>query len=305
MRSQPLAAALTVLLLTALGACSDGETSEATSDPTEQTGQTESTEAAPPTPEEYAEAHDLYHALADTLDEANQSAVDFQAAAKKASEKDPQGFRDSAALTDAVAQQEAAVADRDAAVAALGDQPAMADEELATAYQTFADKYAVAMAYQDGFNDSFPAFLATNDACTAMLGAPQPKASLLDQVKWATQWVAIEKEYAEPCLSAAAELEGSTNEDMVAVGGLYEQWVADRADLGARLRAGEMTMPQFPKRLKKVNDGFTTAFAETATFSETLGTLFPNAEYDAIDVVFEDRVGESEAPDASPSASVS
>lgn len=303
MRSPRLAAVLTVLALTALGACSDGETgSDAAPDPTEQSA---SPEAAEPTTEEYDEAHDLYHALADTLDEASQAAVAFQDAVKKAGEEDPKGFRESAAVADAVAQQEAAVTERDAAVAELGDQPAMADEELAAAYRAFADKYAVAMAYQDGFNDSFPAFLATNDACTAVLSAPEPKASALEPARWAKQWLAIAKRYAEPCLAGAAELAESTNEDVVAVGGLYEQWIADRADLVARFGAGEVSMKAFPKELKKVNDGFTTAFGETATFSETLGTLFPNAEYDAVDVVFEDRVGESEAPDASPSASVS
>lgn len=310
MRSPARAAVLTVLLLGALSACSDGKVdADSASEPSVETPTDASTDATPePTTEATAdaaaveEAHALYHALADELDAASQGAADFQTAVKAASEKDPQGFRESSKVARAVEAQQAVVAERDAAVAALGEHPAMADEELAASYQAFAERYAVAMAYQDGFNDSYPAFLATNDDCVAVLGAKEPAVSPLEPAKWARQWQAIERPLARRCLKGAEEIGASTNEDMAKVGGLYERWMADRADLVERFGAGKVSMKAFPKQLKKVNDRFTSAFGRTAAFSETLGELYPTAEYDAVDVVFEDLLGEEDPGSGSPSA---
>ena len=73
------------------------------------------------------------------------------------------------------------------------------------------------------------------------------------------------------------------------------------------VRDGEATTKQAGKRLKKVNDSMLKVYERTATFSDTLGTLMPNAEYDAVDPVFKDRVGEldAESPSVSPSESPS
>ena len=66
MRSRALAAALTVVVLTSLGACSDGEVDPAPApDPTELSPVAPTSDAA-----DLEEAHALYHALAGELEAA-------------------------------------------------------------------------------------------------------------------------------------------------------------------------------------------------------------------------------------------
>lgn len=177
----------------------------------------------------------------------------------------------------------------------------MADEELASSYGVFTERYAAAMAYQDGFNDSYAAFLATNDACGAVLDMKEVQAPTIKA--YAERWLAQHEKVAAPCLAGAEELATSTNEDLVAVGAVYAAWIDDRIAAMTLALDGKAAPQQAISRLKKANKTMLRTYEATATFSETLAELMPTDEYDAVDVVFKDRVGESEAadPTASPS----
>lgn len=275
----------------------------------------ESPSAEPsPTTADYEEAHVMYHDLATVLDGAARAAADFQDGVKKAEEADPRGFRKdpAAAIQSLVAAQEAQVATRDAAVQELADHPAMADPELGAAYDAFAEKYAVAMAYQDGFNDSYATFLATNDRCSAVLTKTRDVRGLTVEI-YAENWLYVHKRAAAPCLDGAAELATSANEDLARIGTNYTDWIERRVATMRLVRDGKATTKKAGKRLKKVNDAMLKTYERAAKFSDTLGALMPNAEYDAVDVVFKDRVGElgegdpsatpPVAPDESPAGS--
>lgn len=290
MRSRVLAATLTVLVLTA---CSDGGD--------DQDGG--SGGSSTPTEAEYAEAHDLYHDLATVLDDASAAAADFQSTVQKASEQDPEGFRDSPEVATAIEEQQAAVEEREAALTELAEHPAMADEELAAAYEEFTTQYAEATAYQDGFNDSYPAFLVSNDVCPAVFESG-PQGAVSYQA-YARAWLRAQQKASKPCLAINDELSESANEDLAAVADRWGQLVQQRLTAINAMALGGAGSDETLRAVKKANDTFVKDYGRLSKFSKVLGELYPNEEYDAIDVIFEERLGEddesSEAPSEEPS----
>lgn len=281
MRSRVLAATLTVLVLSA---CSGGGD--------ESEGGSGGSSA--PTEVEYAEAHDLYHDLATVLDDASAAAADFQSTVQKASEQDPEGFRDSPEVATAIEEQQAAVEEREAALTELAEHPAMGDEELAAAYEDFRTQYAEATAYQDGFNDSYPAFLVSNDVCTAVFesgpqGAPTYQA-------YARAWLRSQQKASKPCLKVNEELSESTNEDIAAVAQRWGQLVQQRLTAINAMALGSAGSDETLRAVKKANDSFVKDYGKLSKFSDVLGELYPDEAYDAIDTIFEDRLGEDAEP---------
>jgi hypothetical protein len=290
MRSRALATMLTVLLLTA---CSGG------GEEPEASPEGSSAGAGTPTEAEYAEAHELYHDLADVLDQAGDAAATFQATVKKAHDKDPEGFRDSPAVAAAVEEQEAAVATREAALTELAEHPAMADEELAAAYEKFRTGYAEAIAYQDGYNDSYPAFLTSGDVCTRVFeSGPEDAPSF---TAYAREWLRLQEKASAPCLEATDELAGSGNEDVVAVADRWGQLIDERTAAIRRMSQGKLSSDKTLSAVKKANNAFIEDYDRLTDFSKRLGELYPIDEYDAIDPIFEDRLGASADPSDGPS----
>lgn len=291
---------LTVLVIAGalLAGCGGGSEADPEADPT-------STAAPSPTTADFEEAHALYHDLGTVLDDAAQGAADFQAAVLKAWKKDPKRFgKDPEAATrTAIEEQQGVVAAREAALTELAEHPAMADEELAASYQTFHEQYDVAMDYQDGYHDSYPVLLVTNDACAAV--QEMRDVIGLTPEMYAENWLREHGEVAAPCRAGAARLASSTNEDVVALATAYTTWMDDREAPLELVRKGKLTIKQASARLQKANDAMDAAVNEHAGFSDTLAELMPTEEYAAVDTVFEDRVGETGSASPSPSASTS
>lgn len=290
MRTRLLATTLTAVLL--LTGCSGGD------DPEGGSGEP-SGEAAAPTEAEYDEAHDIYHDLADDLDAAGAAAAEFQAAVKKARDRDPEGFADSPAVAAAFEEQAAAVADREAALAELAGHPAMADEELAAAYEEFATRYAEAMAYQDGYNDSYPVFLASQDVCQAVFGSGPEDASSFGS--YAKEWLRMQRAAATACQETTSELAGSGNEDVVALAERWDQVIEERLAAIERFAQRKLSGDQALKLVEKANNAFLEDYERLSGFSDRLGELMPIDAYEAMDPIFEDRLGETDEPSDEPS----
>jgi hypothetical protein len=296
-RTRILPTALVALAL-ALSACSDGKVGgepvgsdrPELSTPSMSPKPSVSVPASEPTTAEYEEAHALYHALSDVLNDANHEAGDYQAAVRKARDRDPAGFPDSPKVTKAVAALQAATTARDAALAELTEHPAMADEELAAAYQAFTTGYAEAVTYQDGFNDSYPLFLEVGDVCAKVFEVRVPARG--SSVAYAEAWLAEHATVAAPCLELSTGLASSANEDMVRVSELYQRLIEQREAAFIGVRDLTMGPDQSVAALEKANKRFLRDYEKTTKFSDRLGELVPLDLYDAVDPIFKDRVGE-------------
>ncbi len=289
-------AALVLLVGTTLTGCSGGG-DQSDSGPEGSPGAT--TSAPPrPTDAEYDEAYALYHGLAGVLNETNKRSSAYQDLVRKAWQQDPEGFRKAPRVIKAVRKQRAAAADRDAALAALAAQPAMADAELGAAYQTFATQYAAAAAYQDGFDDSFPLFLAVGTQCQQIFGVEATEAESFEA--YATTWLERHREASAPCLKQGAGLASSGNEDVARLPARYARLVEERKAAVVGLRDQTATAQQSLKALAKADKRFTRDYARLTRFSERLAELVPVAAYEAVDPIFEDRVGETPSADPTP-----
>ncbi|MEI5672234.1 MULTISPECIES: hypothetical protein [unclassified Nocardioides] len=245
-----------------------------------------------PTTAQYDEAQTLFHDLAGVLDETNTRAVAYQARVRTAWENDPDGFRKRPKVVRAVKQQAAVAARRDAALAALAEQPAVVgDEELGTAYRAFVEGYAAVSAYQDGFNGSYPVFLAAGDACQSLVGVQPPAGASYSETGAA--WLEAHEEAAAPCLRLSAKLRSSTNTDVARLPRLYRRLVSDRNAAIERLRDGDTDLAGAMKTLGRVDRAFTRDYARATRFDARIATLVPDDLYQAVDVVFEERVGGS------------
>lgn len=290
MRARVAASALALGLVgSALTACSGGGGDDADSGPGATPSATQS--AAPrATAAEYAEAQTLYGGLAGVLNETNRRSATYQDVVRNAWEDDPQGFRKAPRIVKAVRQQRDVAAKRDAAFAALAAHPAMVDEELAAAYQAFQTQYASAAAYQDGFDDAFPLFLAVGTACQRIFGVEVTAPAAFEA--YAGTWLERHEEAAAPCLKLSAGLAESENEDMAKLSDRYARLVAQRRKAVVRLRDGASTPRQALKAITKANRSFTRDYARLTRFSERLAALVPVAAYEAIAPILDGRVAE-------------
>lgn len=277
---RPLAVALVVLALL-LTACTGGGDDDPGEGP----------EAAPtgPTTAQYDEARTLFHDLAGVLDETNTSSTAYQARVRTAWENDPDGFRKRPKVIRAVKQQRGVAARRDAALAALAEHPAVVgDEELETAYRAFVEGYAAVAAYQDGFNDSYPVFLAAGDACQGLAGVQPPAGASYSETGEA--WLEAHERAAAPCLRLSAKLRSSTNTDVARLPRLYRRLVADRDAAIERLRDGDTDLAGAMKALGRLDRAFTRDYARATRFDAQIAALVPDDRYQAVDVVLEERV---------------
>ena len=290
MRARIAAGVLALGLVgTALTACSGGGGDDADSGP----GSTPSvTASAPPraSAAEYAEAQTLYRGLADVLNQTNKRSATYQDVVRNAWEDDPQGFRKAPRVVKAVRQQRDVAAKRDAALAALAAHPAMVDEELSAAYQAFQTQYAAAAAYQDGFDRSFPLFLAVGTACQRIFGVEVTAPAAF--TAYAGTWLERHQEAAAPCLKLSAGLAESENEDLARLSDRYARLVAQRRKAVVRLRDGASTPRQALKAITKANRDFARDYARLTQFSERLAALVPTSAYAAIAPILDDRVAE-------------
>ena len=288
---------LAVALAASLSGCDGGKGSgEPGAGPTSSRATTSSA----PTRDDLEAMHDDLHEVGTLIDEAAKGAADYQALVRSEYDKNPTGIFRDAKVDRALVAQEALQQERNDAIVALGESPALDDPEIGAAYDDFRKAGEKMFTFQDGYNHSMTFLVRSLDVCPRIFHV-DVKTDEFAGIPgyYASQWVEEHQRLAKPCVTLTNNLARSDNY-RVAAYAENMQWVIRKREEAVSAQGSGLSPHRSFLRLKKANETFLKRNARLLDFSGELKRISAIDEYQALDDVFEQRLG---GASASPSPS--
>lgn len=248
-----------------------------------------------PSEEEWTAAHTAYHDLGETYDAAGSGSSDYQALVREVNDTSPADLLGNPKLAAALEEQEALAAERDEQTEAFGEQAALRDPELKEAFDTFAAASEEMNTFQDGYNESMPVFLRSLGVCTKIFSVDVKEDELIAiPGVFAELWIKAHNKAAAPCLSLLDDLDQSRNYRIREYAANFRKVIDQRNDLMTDQGEGRIGLDQTVDRLERINKAFTKRNGRLTNFSEELGKLSSADEFQALDTIFEERLGSAQ-----------